>query len=38
MMMNQAAPPSQQQTMYMSNSNVTENQMMNASSNSSPLN
>ncbi|CAF3864024.1 unnamed protein product [Rotaria magnacalcarata] len=33
MMMNQTAPPSQQQTMYMSNSNVTENQMMNASSN-----
>ncbi|CAF1187630.1 unnamed protein product [Rotaria sordida] len=39
MMLNQTAPPSQQQqTIYMSNSNVTDNQMMNTSSNSSSTN
>ncbi|CAF3360378.1 unnamed protein product, partial [Rotaria sp. Silwood2] len=38
MMLNQTAPPSQQQTIYMSNSNLSDNQMMNTSTNSSSTN
>ncbi|CAF3756686.1 unnamed protein product [Rotaria sp. Silwood1] len=38
MMLNSTAPPSQQQTIYMSNSNITDNQMMNTSTNSSSTN